>query len=79
MLKKILLGYKSREGVVDLSSQASFYLDKVKDLDKQNSEIDLKLEALDNLNQYVKAKEKKPGTVPSLLILSEPTLSDFTG
>ena len=48
-VEKNIAGYKSRESVVDLSAQASAYLDKVKDLDKQNSDIDLKLDALDNL------------------------------
>ena len=41
-MEKNIAGYKSRESVVDLSSQATAYLDKVKDLDKQNSEIELK-------------------------------------
>ncbi len=63
--KEILPVIKSRESVVDLSTQASAYLDKVKDLDKQNSDIELKLDALNNLGDYVKAKGKK-AAVPFL-------------
>jgi tyrosine-protein kinase Etk/Wzc len=48
--------YKAKESIVDLSSQATNYLSKVQDLDKQNSDIDLKLEALDNLVNYVNSK-----------------------
>ena len=74
-VEKNIANYKSRESIVNLGSQATNYLDKVKDLDKQNTDLDLKLEALNNLVEYVKSKGKKPGTVPSLLILSDPTLT----
>src|SRR5690348_724836 len=73
-VEKSIAAYKAKESVVDLSSQASAYLDKVKDLDKAQSDIDLKLEALDNINDYIKSKGKKTGTVPSLILLSDPTL-----
>ncbi len=76
-VERNIAGFKSREAVVDLSAQASSYLDKVKDLDRQNSDIDLKLDALNNLDEYVKSKDKKRGTVPSLLLLSDPTLSNL--
>ena len=74
-VEKNIAGYKSRESVVDLSAQASAYLSKVTDLDKQNSEIELKMDVLNELDAYVRNKGKKPGTVPSLLLLSDPTLS----
>ena len=74
-VEKNIANYKSRESIVNLGSQATNYLDKVKDLDKQNTDLDLKLEALNNLVEYVKSKGKNPGTVPSLLILSDPTLT----
>ncbi|MEP6926984.1 MAG: hypothetical protein ABI834_05070, partial [Ginsengibacter sp.] len=74
-VEKKIAGYKSRESVVDLGGQASAYLDKVKDLDKQNSDIELKMDVLKELNVYVRSKGKKTGTVPSLLLLSDPTLS----
>src|SRR5206468_6265164 len=38
-VEKNIAGYKARESVVDLGTQAKAYLDKVKDLDKENGDI----------------------------------------
>ncbi|MEP6627713.1 MAG: GNVR domain-containing protein, partial [Ginsengibacter sp.] len=67
--------FQSKESVVDLGTQASAYFGQVTDLDKANSQIDLQMEALNDINAYVRSKGKAPGTVPSLILLSDPTLS----
>ena len=67
--------FQSKESVVDLGTQASAYFGKVTDLDKANSQIDLQMEALNDINAYVKSKAQTPGTVPSLILLTDPTLS----
>ena len=74
MLKKILQAIKSNTSVVDLSTQASNYFNKVKALDEKNSELDLQLELLNDVKNYAISKGKKTGTVPSLLLLNAPTL-----
>ncbi|HET7117392.1 MAG TPA: hypothetical protein VFI29_12920, partial [Hanamia sp.] len=67
--------FQSKTSAVDLGTQASAYFSKVTDLDKQNSQVDLQLEGLRDINNYINSKGKKPGIVPSLLLVSDPTLS----
>ncbi|HZW66177.1 MAG TPA: hypothetical protein VFF23_10840, partial [Hanamia sp.] len=61
--------FQSQTSAVDLSAQASAYFGQVTDLDKQNGEIDLKLEGLQSISNYIDTKGQKPGTVPSLLLV----------
>lgn len=69
--------YKSREGVYNLGDQASLYLNSVQDLDKRNSEVDIQLAVLNDIQNYVNHKGKKPGTVPSQLLISDPTMGSL--
>ena len=74
-VEKHIAGYKSNTSVVDLGTQASNYFNKVESLDEKNSELNLQLELLSDVNNYARSKGKKTGTVPSLLLLNAPTLS----
>ncbi len=76
---KNILSFKSREGVYNLGSQAELYLSNVKDLDKQSSELEMQLGVLGDISDYVNQKGKKPGTVPSLLLVQDPTLTNLLG
>src|SRR5207249_10881110 len=69
--------YKSRESVFDLSAQAQLYLNKVESADSRNSEIDLQLDILNDIKSYVLSKGKKPGTVPSEMLVTDPMLSSL--
>ncbi|HNP53219.1 MAG TPA: polysaccharide biosynthesis tyrosine autokinase, partial [Ferruginibacter sp.] len=69
--------YKSREAVADLSSQASMYFGAVKDLDKEKTQVLLEMEGLNDIQSYVNNKSHKPGTVPSLLLVNDPVLSNL--
>lgn len=66
--------YKSRNEVIDLSSQGQIFLQNVGDLDKQKSQIDIQLDVLDAVNEYVNHKGSKPGTVPALNLINDPIL-----
>ena len=66
--------YKSKNDVVDLGSQAMFYFNNIKDLDKINSTIELQLQLIDDVLKYVNSKGKKNGTVPSLILINDETL-----
>lgn len=68
---------KKEFGVTDLGSQASLYFQNVKELDKKKSELDLQLEILDDIKNYINAKGRKPGTVPSLLMVNDPILASL--
>src|SRR5690242_3661497 len=67
--------FQASTSAVDLSTQASAYFQKVTDLDQQNAQIDLKLEGLNQLQDYIKSRGKKDGVVPSLALIDDPTLS----
>jgi len=72
-VERKIAGFQSKTSAVDLSTQASAYFAKVTDLDKQNSEIDLKLDGLKDLELYLQHKGNR--TVPSLMLFSDGTLS----
>ena len=67
--------FKSRNQVIDLSAQAQVYLDRVKDYDKSKSEIEIQLDVLNDINGFINRKGSKPGTVPSLALLNDPSLA----
>ena len=67
--------FRTSESVIDLGTQAQLYLTNVKEFDKQNGQIDIQLQVLNDINNYVHDKAAKPGTVPSLLLINDPTLA----
>ena len=71
--------FKSKNQVIDLSAQAQVYLDRVKDYDKSKSEIEIQLDVLNDVNNYINKKGSQAGTVPSLALLNDPTLANLLG
>ena len=71
--------YKSKNQVIDLSAQGQMFLESVKDLDKHKSEIDIQMNVLNDVNNYINSKEKKQSIVPSLQLLNDPTLGTLLG
>ncbi len=76
-VERRMAGNKTRDNVIDLGAQAQLYFGNVKELDKRTSEIDLQLSLLNDINGYVRNKGTKPGTVPSLSLVNDPTLSNL--
>ncbi|MBS1758455.1 MAG: hypothetical protein JSU03_14485, partial [Bacteroidetes bacterium] len=76
-VEKNIENYRLKEGITDLTGQASLYFDNVKDLDKRNTELALKKEGLRDIENYINSKGQKPGTVPSLMLVSDPTLANL--
>ena len=74
-VEKNIQNYKTRESVYDLGSQASLYLGNVSELDRKSSEVQIQLDVLRDVQQYVDSKGKKTGTVPSQMLINDPTLS----
>ncbi|RZL06012.1 MAG: polysaccharide biosynthesis tyrosine autokinase, partial [Pedobacter sp.] len=72
-----IMDYKARESVTDLSGQAGMYFSTVKELDKRNTTLDLQTEILQGVQSYVNGKGSEPGTVPSLMMVSDPILSNL--
>jgi tyrosine-protein kinase Etk/Wzc len=74
--RKIQL-YKSKEGIVDLGTQGTIFLQNLNANDQKVTEINFQLEALAQAEYYVKAKEKVGALVPSTIGISDPMLSDL--
>ena len=67
--------YKSRNNITNLGSQASSYFASIMSLDQQNNLLDLKTQSLGDLQSYINSKNAEPGTVPSLSLLGDNSLS----
>jgi tyrosine-protein kinase Etk/Wzc len=74
-VEKNIESYKTSQGVYDLGEQASLYLNNVRDLDKKSSEVEIQLDVLQEVKNYISNKGKKPGTVPSQLLINDPVLA----
>lgn len=74
-VEKNIQRYKTQESVYDLGGQASLYLSNVSELDKKGSDVQIQLDVLRDVQQYVDSKGKKTGTVPSQMLISDPTLA----
>jgi len=74
-VEKNIQVYKTTQGVYNLGDQASLYLNNVQGLDKKNSDVEIQLDVLKDVQNYVNNKGTKPGTVPSQLLISDPTLA----
>lgn len=59
-VEKNIETYKKNQGVYDLSSQASLYFDNVnRELDKRSSEVELQLDVLKDVKNYIESKGEK--------------------
>lgn len=74
-VEKNIQNFKTRESVYDLGSQAGLYMTNVSELDKKSSDVEIQLDVLKDVQDYVNNKGKKPGTVPSQILISDPTLA----
>jgi tyrosine-protein kinase Etk/Wzc len=66
--------YKSNKGAVDIGSQGKLFLENVSDNDQRLGELKMQLAVLDQIENYVQAKDNKGGIVPSSLGISDPLL-----
>lgn len=73
-VEKNIEQYKSRNELIDLSNQGAEYFNNVRELDKKESVLSLQLEILNDVEKYVNLKGRNKGTVPSLILLDDPTL-----
>jgi len=69
--------YRDQSGSVDLSEQSRLYLQSIEENDRQANEYNLKLTALDEIENYVQSNSSKGGSIPSTLNLNDPTLTQL--
>lgn len=71
--------YKTNSGIVDLSSESTLFLDKVKENDTQLSQVNIQLGTLDEIETYLASKSGSRIVSPSTVGLESPTLTALIG
>ena len=66
--------FKTNNGAVDISSQSAMFLNNVKEKDVELSHINVKLDILKDIENYIYGKGINPGTVPSVIGFDDPVL-----
>jgi len=69
--------FRTKEGILNLSAQSEIFLKSVQDNDEKISVIDIQLSVLKEVENYIYKKGNNPGTVPSLIGVSDPILAQL--
>jgi capsular exopolysaccharide synthesis family protein len=69
--------YKDATGIVDMSEQSKLYLQSIESNDKQLSNLNLQLSALDEVEKYIKSKSNAGNIVPSTFNINDPSLTQL--
>jgi tyrosine-protein kinase Etk/Wzc len=69
--------YKENTGAIDISTEGGLFLKNVSDNDQKISEINMQLAVLEQIEDYVLAKNNRAGIVPSTLGIDDPILSNL--
>lgn len=78
-IEKNLQQYKSRTNAIDISSQGSLYLQNVSTNDQRLSDVNTQLLVLDQVENYVRAKDNSGSVTPSTIGINDPMLSQMLG
>ncbi|WP_290794805.1 GumC family protein [Flavihumibacter sp. UBA7668] len=73
-VEKDLEGFKVKEGVIDLSTEGSLFLNQVSEFDQELSKIEVQLKVLEGLRNYVLKRNSDKTPVPATLGLNDPLL-----
>jgi tyrosine-protein kinase Etk/Wzc len=67
--------FKSKEGIIDLSKEGDFYLNKLKETDAKIAEIEVQLDVLKQTEEYVRGRNMTKNAEPASLGLTDPVLT----
>lgn len=71
--------YKTNAGIVDLSSESTLFLDKVKENDSQLGQVNIQLGTLGEIEKYIASKAGTRVVAPATVGLDSPTLTALIG
>lgn len=69
--------YRTKEKVVNISTQGQLYLSTVGANDQKISDFSMQLAVLSQVDSYIRGKDKKGNMVPSALVVNDPILSQL--
>ncbi|MBA2561712.1 MAG: polysaccharide biosynthesis tyrosine autokinase [Chitinophagaceae bacterium] len=74
-VEKKIQDFKTRKGIVDLSEQGKLYLRNVSESDQKLADVNTRLGVLNQVENYVTAKDNSTGIVPATLGINDPVLT----
>ena len=74
-VEKHLMAYKTSEGIVDLSKEGDFYLNKLKEADAKIAETNVQLDVLKQTEEYVRGRNNKKNAEPASLGMTDAVLT----
>ena len=72
-----LQNYKSTQGITDLSAEGTLFLDQLKQTDAKISELDVQLEVIKQIEQYVAQRNSSNSEVPATLGITDPVTTNL--
>lgn len=75
-VEKNVEGFRSSQGLTDITSEARVFLDNVQSNDGRLNEVNVQLKVLEGIDSYVNSSENI-GNVPATLGISDPALTDL--
>ena len=66
-IEKNLQNYKVQSGIIDISREGEIYLTRIKDIDSRISEMDVQIDVLKQIEDYVTRRNKSAAQVPASL------------
>ncbi|UFH56361.1 tyrosine-protein kinase family protein [Spirosoma sp. KNUC1025] len=76
-VEKGVESFKSTQGITDLSSQASLFLQTVKENDDQLNQNAIQLGIVNDLETYIARKAGERGMAPAMMAVNDPIMVDF--
>lgn len=73
-VEKSMQDLRARENIIDLGAEGTLYLSEVKITDGKIAEIDIQLEILDKVNNYVSRRNNTGDSIPATLGITDPVL-----
>ena len=74
-VEKNLQSFKSSQGIVDLGVEGSLFLEQLKQTDAKISELDVQLDVIKQIEQYVSRRNNSNSEVPATLGITDPVLT----
>ena len=76
-VEKNLQSFKSSQGITDLGAEGTLFLDQLKQTDAKISELDVQLDVIKQIEQYVAKRNSSNSDVPATLGITDPVLTSL--
>ena len=76
-IEKNLQNYKTTNDIIDLNTQGKVTLDQLKETDTKIGEMDVKIDVLNKIKQYVTNRNNSKNQIPATLGIADPIVTDL--